>query len=41
MVHILRGNEIEVKPVEWLWIPMIPFGDVTIVQGDGGDGKPR
>ena len=39
MVHILRGNEIEVKPVEWLWKPMIPFGDVTIVQGDGGDGK--
>ena len=39
MVSILRGNEIEKKPVEWLWKPMIPFGDVTIVQGDGGDGK--
>lgn len=39
MVALLRGSEIEVKAVEWLWKPMIPFGDVTIVQGDGGDGK--
>lgn len=39
MVALLRGSEIEVKAVEWLWKPTIPFGDVTIVQGDGGDGK--
>ncbi len=39
MVHLVRGDEIEIKPVEWLWKPMIPFGDVTIVQGAGGDGK--
>lgn len=39
MVHLVRGDEIEIKPVEWLRKPMIPFGDVTIVQGAGGDGK--
>ena len=26
-------------PVEWLWEPLIPFGKVTIVQGDKGTGK--
>ena len=39
MVNLIWGNEVVVKPVDWLWKPMIPFGDVTIVQGDGGDGK--
>ena len=39
MVHLVRGDEIKIKPVEWLWKPMIPFGDVTIVQEAGGDGK--
>ena len=27
------------KEVNWLWYPYIPFGKVTIVQGDPGDGK--
>jgi hypothetical protein len=25
--------------VDWLWYPYIPFGKITIVQGDPGDGK--
>ena len=25
--------------VEWLWYPYIPFGKVTILQGDPGGGK--
>ena len=31
--------DVEPKPVEWLWYPYIPFGKVTIVQGDPGEGK--
>lgn len=25
--------------MEWLWYPFIPYGKLTIVQGDPGDGK--
>ena len=25
--------------VEWLWYPYIPYGKLTIVQGDPGEGK--
>ena len=25
--------------VEWLWYPYIPFGKITLLQGDPGDGK--
>jgi Predicted ATP-dependent serine protease len=32
-------DEIEAKPVEWLWYPYIPFGKITIIQGDPGEGK--
>ena len=26
-------------PVEWLWYPYIPFGKLTVIQGDPGEGK--
>ena len=31
----------DVKPtkVEWLWYPYIPYGKITIIQGDPGEGK--
>lgn len=32
-------SEIEAATVEWLWYPYIPFGKVTIIQGDPGEGK--
>lgn len=32
-------SEIEAVSVEWLWYPYIPFGKVTIIQGDPGEGK--
>lgn len=38
-VDIIRGSEIEPKEVEWLWYPYIPYGKVTLIQGDPGDGK--
>ncbi|MBR3206130.1 MAG: hypothetical protein IKF58_06925, partial [Bacillus sp. (in: Bacteria)] len=33
-LEIIRGSSIEPKEVEWLWYPYIPFGKVTIIQGD-------
>lgn len=38
-LRIIVGNEIEPRDVRWLWYPYIPFGKVTIVQGDPGEGK--
>ena len=32
-------DEVEVKEVQWLWYPYIPYGKITIVQGDPGEGK--
>ena len=38
-VDIIRASEIEPKEVRWLWYPYIPYGKVTLIQGDPGDGK--
>jgi RecA-family ATPase len=32
-------NEVEEKEVLWLWYPYVPFGKITVIQGDPGDGK--
>jgi len=32
-------QDVQVEPIDWLWYPYIPFGKITIMQGDGGDGK--
>lgn len=38
-VEIIRMSEVDTQAVEWLWKPYIPFGKVTIVQGNPGEGK--
>jgi archaellum biogenesis ATPase FlaH len=38
-VEIIHGHELEVRDVDWLWYPYIPYGKITLVQGDPGDGK--
>ena len=38
-LELIRASEIEPKEIEWLWYPFIPFGKVTLLQGDPGDGK--
>ena len=35
----IKASEVEPKEVRWLWYPYIPYGKVTIVQGNPGDGK--
>lgn len=32
-------NTISPRTVEWLWYPYIPYGKITILQGDPGEGK--
>ena len=33
------GHETQIIPVSWLWKPLIPYSKLTIIEGDGGDGK--
>lgn len=32
-------SQVRARRVEWLWYPYIPYGKLTIVQGDPGEGK--
>ena len=38
-IEITKASEVKVREIEWLWYPYIPFGKITVVQGDAGDGK--
>lgn len=38
-LEIIRMSEIQMREVKWLWYPYIPFGKLTIIQGDPGEGK--
>lgn len=38
-LNLIHMSEIEAEEVQWLWYPYIPFGKVTIIQGDPGEGK--
>ena len=40
-LEVVKASEIEPKEVKWLWYPYIPFGRVTLLQGDPGDGKSK
>ena len=40
-LECVKACEIEPKEIKWLWYPYIPFGKVTILQGDPGDGKSK
>lgn len=32
-------SEVTARNVEWLWYPYIPYGKITLLQGDPGEGK--
>ena len=38
-VKIIRMSDVELTPVEWLWKPYLPFGKLSVLQGNPGDGK--
>ena len=33
-LRTVRASEITPREVKWLWYPYIPFGKVTLLQGD-------
>ena len=38
-LKLIRMNEVEATAIDWLWYPYIPYGKITVIQGDPGDGK--
>ena len=38
-LKMIRLSQVEAQQVKWLWYPFIPYGKLTIIQGDPGDGK--
>ena len=40
-LKLINMDTVEVEQIEWLLYPFIPYGKVTIIQGDPGEGKTR
>jgi len=38
-LKLIRMSDVEAEEIKWLWYPYIPFGKITVMQGDPGDGK--
>ena len=38
-LRLINMEDVAVEQVEWLLYPFIPYGKVTIIQGDPGEGK--
>ena len=37
-LKLIRMSDVETIEIKWLWYPYIPFGKMTVIQGDPGDG---
>lgn len=38
-LKLICMEDVETKEVEWLWYPYIPYGKITVIEGDPGEGK--
>ncbi len=38
-LKLIGMDEVAVEQVQWLWYPYIPYGKLTIIHGDPGEGK--
>jgi len=38
-LKLIKMSNVDVEDVHWIWYPYIPYGKVTIIQGDPGEGK--
>lgn len=38
-LHFAYFSEVKQRKIEWLWYPYIPYGKITVLQGDPGEGK--
>lgn len=39
VLKMIRMSDVKTQEIQWLWYPFIPYGKLTIIQGDPGDGK--
>lgn len=40
-LSLVRMSDVRLQEVKWLWKPYIPFGKLTIIQGDPARAKQR
>ena len=38
-LKLINMQDVAVEEVQWLLYPFIPYGKITIIQGDPGEGK--
>ena len=38
-LQLIRMSDVKLQSVDWLWYPCIPFGKITMIQGDPDKGK--
>ncbi len=38
-LKLIQMSQVEVEKIQWVWYPYIPYGKITVVQGDPGEGK--
>lgn len=38
-MKLIKMDGVQTEKVSWLWYPYIPYGKITLIQGDPGDGK--
>ena len=38
-LKLIKMSDVVPENVSWLWYPFIPYGKITIIQGDPGEGK--
>ena len=38
-LKLIHMEDVVSKEVEWLWYPYIPYGKITIIEGDPGESE--
>ena len=38
-LRLINMGDVKVECIDWLWYPYIPYGKITVIQGDPGNGK--
>ena len=38
-LKLIQMSQVAVEQIQWVWYPYIPYGKITVIQGDPGEGK--
>lgn len=38
-LKLIHMEDVQIRKVNWLWYPYIPYGKITVIEGDPGEGK--